>query len=126
MVDAAARLCAQAHDAGVFHDDLHGGNILVRLDTCQSDSSVEPQLLLVDLPGVQLSGPLDAARTCRSLAMLCAGFWRRTTESERLRFWQAYVDGRRHMPTGDAGQLARTIRRAAIEHGRRIVDDCAT
>src|SRR4029079_19467853 len=95
VIAGSGRLCARAHDAGVYHDDLHGGNILVRLDTCSIDGAAEstavPELLLVDLPGVQLSGPLDARRPRDSLAMLCAGFLRRISETDRLRFWRAYL-----------------------------------
>lgn len=124
LLAATARLCARAHDAGVFHDDLHGGNILVRLDTCLAAAApaaeAGPQLLFVDLPGVQLSGPLDAARTRDSLAMLCAGFWRRMSESDRLRFWRAYLAERRELPFFDVASAAREIRAAALSHARRI------
>lgn len=119
LIVATARLCARAHDAGVFHDDLHGGNILIRLDTCDQEAD-DPQLLFVDLPGVQLSGPLDERRTRDSLAMLCAGFLRRISEAERLRFWRTYVAERRELPNCDREALAVDIRAAALAHARRI------
>lgn len=122
LVDAVARLCAAAHDAGVYHDDLHGGNILVRGDTCHPNSAEPPQLFLVDLPGVELSAPLDAARTCANLAMLCAGFWNRTTDTERRRFWKTYAAARATLSLPDADAFADQIRAAAAEHGRRILD----
>ena len=122
LIDAVARLCAAAHDAGVDHDDLHGGNILLRLDTCRFDSAEPPQLYFVDLPGVALSGPLDVARTRASLAMLGAGFWDRTTESERLRFWRSYRAARCRLTLDDDDAFAMTVRAAALEHARRTVD----
>jgi tRNA A-37 threonylcarbamoyl transferase component Bud32 len=118
LVEAAARLCAGAHAAGVFHDDLHGGNILLRLGEGESPDA-PPQLYLADLPGVRLSGPLDARATRDSLAMLCAGFLSRTSGADRLRFWRAYVRARRDLVMGD--DEAAAIRRAAVDHARRIV-----
>jgi tRNA A-37 threonylcarbamoyl transferase component Bud32 len=121
LIEAAARLCATAHAAGVFHDDLHGGNILVRLDTCRCDSTEPPQLYFVDLPGVELSRPLDARRTRDSLAMLCAGFLGRTSDADRLRFWRAYATARSDLVLDEPNAFAAQIRSAALAHARRIV-----
>lgn len=119
LIEAVARFCAAAHDAGVFHDDLHGGNILLRSDTFRPHSVDSPELYFVDLPGVELSPPLDAARTRANLAMLCSGFWNRTSERERRRFWNVYRNARSTLSLTDA--FAAEIRAAAIEHGRRIL-----
>jgi tRNA A-37 threonylcarbamoyl transferase component Bud32 len=133
LIEAAAQLCARAHAAGVFHDDLHGGNILLRIDTCRAaadaapsmgaaspGTGIEPQLFLVDLPGVELSTSLDAARTCRSLAMLCAGFLDRTSNADRLRFWRTYCAHRTDLVVDDPQAFAAEIRTAALAHARRI------
>lgn len=122
LIDAVARLCAAAHDAGVYHDDLHGGNILCRGDTCRPDFAGAPELFFVDLPGVELSLPLDAARTRSNLAMLCAGFGNRMSESERRRFWNIYCRTRMTLSLPDADAFAAEIRAAAAEHGHRILD----
>ncbi|MGC3971980.1 MAG: lipopolysaccharide kinase InaA family protein [Pirellulales bacterium] len=113
LIDAVVRLCAAAHEGGVFHDDLHGGNILVRQAArvpgtaasetlTATDDDASPQLFLVDLPGIQLTGPLDEARSRDSLAMICAGFADRMSDTDRLRFWRAYVAARPGLPLADA------------------------
>lgn len=122
MVEALARLCAAAHRAGVFHDDLHGGNILLRLDTCRSATRDElPKLFLADLPGVSISGPLDTARTCESLVMLCAGFITRSSRGDRRRFWSAYREARPEWNVVAPDRLAAEIEQAAVDYSRRIV-----
>lgn len=132
LLDAVARLCAAAHEGGVFHDDLHGGNILVRQPARTPGSSpaesyaglfdeeAAPQLFLVDLPGIRLSGPLDEARSRESLAMICAGFADKMSDADRLRFWRAYVAARPRMPIADSWRSACEVRAAAVRHGRRI------
>lgn len=120
LLSATARLCAVAHAAGVFHDDLHGGNILVRND--EADPAVAPQLFLVDLPGVELSQSLDRRRTRDSLAMLCAGFLRRTSSAERRRFVREYVAARRDLQIADERAFATEIYAAAIVHARRVAE----
>lgn len=128
LIEAVARLCARTHAAGVFHDDLHGGNILLRNDPGESSSNdsgvggteTDPQLFLVDLPGVELSSALDAARTCESLAMLCAGFLDRTSQADRLRFWRTYRAERTDFVVADPHAFAGEIRSAAVAHARRI------
>jgi len=119
IVDAAARLCAAAHEGGVFHDDLHGGNILVRRVAIEQNGTT-PELYLVDLPGAAISGPLDEARSRESLAMICAGFARRMSDGERLRFWRTYVAARPSLDVSDEWRSACAVRAAAVAHGRRI------
>ncbi len=121
LIAALARLCADAHRAGVFHDDLHGGNILLRLDTCRPGERRAPELFLADLPGVQLSGPLDVARTRESLVMLCAAFLSRSSQADRRRFWSAYLAARPEAGVVDRDLYAAELQRAAFHHARRIV-----
>jgi tRNA A-37 threonylcarbamoyl transferase component Bud32 len=89
---AMARLCATAHQAGVFHDDFHGGNVLLRLDTCHPEARDArlPELHLLDLPGVRLSGPLDERRTRASLVMLRSDWTDKVSDRTYWRFWRAY------------------------------------
>ncbi len=131
LLDAAAQLCAAAHEGGVFHDDLHGGNILVRRATAAlephyetstaADAVAAPQLFLVDLPGIRLTGPLDEARSRESLAMICAGFANRMSDADRVRFWRTYLAARPSLAVDDAWRSACAVREAAVRHGRRIV-----
>jgi hypothetical protein len=122
---ALARLCAAAHQAGVFHDDFHGGNVLVRLDTCSADSrDIEPALYLVDLPGIRFSGPLPWTATRRSLIMLNSDWGGRASITERMRFWRTYRLERGGWNPGDerraVGEIARATRDYAcnIQRGR--------
>ncbi len=132
LLGAAAKLCAAAHEGGVFHDDLHGGNILVRraaggpephfeTRSLSPDDVAAPQLFLVDLPGIRLTGPLDEARSRESLAMICAGFANRMSDADRIRFWRTYLAARPSLAVDDAWRSACAVREAAVRHGRRIV-----
>ena len=132
LLEAAAKLCAAAHEGGVFHDDLHGGNILVRRTSTGPEPHFEtplsapqeaaaPKLFLVDLPGIRLTGPLDEARSRDSLAMICAGFANRMSDADRVRFWRTYLAARPSLAVDDAWRSACAVREAAVRHGRRIV-----
>jgi tRNA A-37 threonylcarbamoyl transferase component Bud32 len=87
---ALARFLAFLHDAGVRHQDLHPGNLLVRLD--EQD---EPQLYLIDLHEVQLGGPLSPRDSLANLLLLNRWAVQRTGRIDRRRFWQRYVRERR-------------------------------
>lgn len=82
-----ADLLAKAHRQGVWHDDLHAGNVLVSL----VENKLE--LYLIDLPGTRLLGRASWARSRASLVMFHAGLvqldWR-----FRWRFWRRYCQAR--------------------------------
>jgi tRNA A-37 threonylcarbamoyl transferase component Bud32 len=86
---ALAALLARMHDAGVCHNDLHPGNILIRLSGDQ-----QPSVYLIDLHAVHLGGPLDWRASRDNLVMLNRWFMLRAHRSDRLRFWQAYCRAR--------------------------------
>ncbi|MBL8829329.1 MAG: hypothetical protein JNM18_20260 [Planctomycetaceae bacterium] len=92
LADALALLCVQLHRAGVFHNDLHAGNILVQRASCEPDERgrIAPQFFLVDLPGITFSSPLDWPRSRDSLLMLHSDWSQRATIAERWRFWRRY------------------------------------
>lgn len=113
-----AELCAACHRAGVYHNDLHGGNILVRANVGGDLADCDPteaglELYLVDLPGVQLSGPLNWTRSRQSLVMLESQWRGRVSDRLHWRFWRAYLLARADL------QLDR--RAAALE----IVERCS-
>src|SRR5581483_11260802 len=56
---------AQLHQAGVVHNDLHAGNMLLRLE---SDDA--PRLFLIDLHAVNLERPLGWGQSRENLVML--------------------------------------------------------
>jgi hypothetical protein len=86
-------LLAKMHDAGIYHTDLHAGNLLIRV---QPDD--QPVLFLIDLHAVSLRGPLDWPTARENLVMLNRWFSLRVNRSDRLRFWQAYCRLRRNCP----------------------------
>lgn len=121
LIEAAARLCAASHQAGVFHHDLHGGNILIAHAADLAHHDEPPQLYLADLPSVAISGPLDFARTRDSLAMICSGFLNRMSETDRRRFWKAYLTARPELNVADAERSGREVREAAFAYARRML-----
>ncbi|HEX4147714.1 MAG TPA: lipopolysaccharide kinase InaA family protein [Pirellulales bacterium] len=126
LTRAMARICAAAHEAGVFHDDFHGGNVLVRVDTCSgcADDPALPELFLVDLPGIRFSGPLNWSRSRQSLIMLNSDWSEKVSLVERWRFWRAYLAQREGWKLADprraAGEIAWLTRDYAcrIQRGR--------
>ncbi len=121
-----ARLCAASHRAGVFHDDLHTGNILIRLDTCHGgrDDPRLPELHLIDLAGARLSGPLGWRQSRSSLVMLGAAWWRHASQSDRWRFWRIYLAERPELALDHPQRAALEIferiwrRRRKVARGR--------
>jgi len=83
------RLLARMHDAGITHNDLHAGNLLVELGPGD-----EPRLYLIDLHAVALGRPLGWAASRANLMMLNRWFVLRVARSDRLRFWRAYCGSR--------------------------------
>jgi tRNA A-37 threonylcarbamoyl transferase component Bud32 len=107
-------LVARIHDAGVRHNDLHAGNILV----CHgADDRLE--LYLIDLNAVHIGAPLDWASSLDNLVMLNSWFVLRCNRADRLRFWKAYHLGRGmgEWSKGPHGGKEHRHRAAAIEQG---------
>ncbi len=82
---ALADLLARLHDAGVRHDDLHAGNLLVRLG-----ADDEPVLFPIDLHAVRFGAPLDWRAGRDNLVLLNRWFVLRAGRADRLRFFEAY------------------------------------
>jgi tRNA A-37 threonylcarbamoyl transferase component Bud32 len=124
LTASLARLCAAAHSQGLDHDDLHAGNVLVRANDAATGGA-PPELYLIDLPGVRLSGSLNPRRTVASLTRLgsaCAAF---ATRSEMRRFWKTYLAARPELGwdsprDASSREMARRIA-AAIPAWRRRV-----
>lgn len=120
-----ARLCAVAHREGLDHDDLHAGNVLVRVDSCQATVGDErlPELFLIDLPGVRLSRTLNRRRTLASLTMLGAACSSWATTSDMVRFLRAYLAERPDLQRCDWRELVRRLARGIPPRIRRIARD---
>lgn len=122
LTRSLARLCAAAHRAGVFHNDLHMGNILVRLDTCQGDHKDPrlPELHLIDLAGARISAALSWRQSRKSLVMLAAAWWRYASRTDYWRFWRIYLAERPEMSIGDTRRAALDVF-AQVWRRRRLV-----
>ena len=97
IIEGLARFAASVHLAGIYHNDFHAGNLLVRLEDVQSDRPPPPDpsaFYLIDLPGVRFSGPLGWAAARKNLVVLNSAWWERTSKAERWRFWRTYLDQR--------------------------------
>lgn len=123
LLVAVARLLAAAHEAGAWHDDLHGGNLLVARGSIESQRgpAAPPRVVLVDVPGVQWMGPLDWARSRASLAMLGAAWRDALAPEDRRRFWGAYRRARPSLPPLDPLRVDRELRAAMDAHARAIL-----
>jgi tRNA A-37 threonylcarbamoyl transferase component Bud32 len=121
IIKAVAQLVAAAHTAGVDHNDLHTGNILIRWPAEMAATGSPPQLYLIDLPGIRLGGPLNWRRSRNSLAMLGGGWFLRLSRSELWRFWSTYLarrpEIRNTLPDNAIGQILRQMR----EHALRVL-----
>ncbi|MCE5278022.1 MAG: lipopolysaccharide kinase InaA family protein [Planctomycetaceae bacterium] len=81
---ALARMLARMHAAGIFHQDLHCGNILVQ------DAGGSVELVLMDLHRVAQGRPTRPAMAANLAQLLCdRGDF--TTRSQRLRFLKHYL-----------------------------------
>lgn len=89
MADKLGELLARLHDAGIVHQDLHPGNLLVRLD-----ANDQPWLFLIDLHAVRLGRPLCWCASRDNLVILNRWFVLRASRSDRLRCWRAYCRAR--------------------------------
>ena len=126
LTERLAELCGAMHEAGVWQNDLHLGNILVRdCAATANEPHLRPprlELFLIDVPGVRFSPPLGWRRSRDSLAMLLAGLRERTTRTERWRFWRRYLEARPRLALPGPLRVALDeLDTAAWRHAHRIV-----
>ncbi len=110
VVESLARFAAKVHLSGIYHNDLHSGNLLLR--PCDMVPGGRPgadslTFYLIDVPGVRFSGPLGWAASRKNLIVLNSAWWERTSKTERWRFWQTYLDER--------PDLDDSLKRAAVK-----------
>lgn len=101
---------ARCHAAGVRHDDLHPGNLLLR----EGDSG--PELYLIDLPLAYVGGPLSWSASRANLLVLDRWFAMRFSRQDRLRAWKAY-----HAARGLDVEKHHTARALAEDTARSLV-----
>jgi tRNA A-37 threonylcarbamoyl transferase component Bud32 len=91
-----AGFIAQIHEAGVLHNDLHAGNILVRLE-----AEDRPRLFLIDLHGVKIGRSLGWTASRANLVVLSHWFMIHAGRTDRLRFWRSYLQARHKLRIKD-------------------------
>jgi hypothetical protein len=85
LAEGLGRFVARLHDAGIAHDDLHAGNLLIRLG-----ADDRPELYLIDLYSVRIGKPLSWRASRANLVLFNHWAQLRTSRADRLRFWRAY------------------------------------
>jgi hypothetical protein len=110
LASALGEFLARLHDAGIVHNDLHAGNILVRLDP-----NDRPYLYLIDLHAVRLLGrPLGWQATRANLTLFNRWWILRAGRADRLRCWRAYTRSRQ-APPWQRGRASEGLRELARE-----------
>jgi tRNA A-37 threonylcarbamoyl transferase component Bud32 len=137
LLDDVARFVAGIHRAGIRHDDLHAGNILLSLrgDEKMGTVSIVSQPLreptdagnceplrfhLIDVSGAQLGPPLPWKSSYDNLVTLVSGWGRRTTRTERLRFWHTYLAERPELRLPDDPNIVARLEADGRRRSRRI------
>lgn len=123
LAQALAEFLAATHQAGVMHDDLHAGNMLIRWDASDFQAIDErlPELFLIDLPSVRFSGALDWRRSRQSLAMFSASWRGRASRTDLWRFFVAYLAARPDLGLLEPRELARDTWRRGERHFRGVL-----
>lgn len=116
MIVALARLMAAAHAAGIDHNDLHTGNILIRWPR----QCTEPELYLIDLPGIRVGSSLNWPRSRDSLAMLGGGWLMRLSRTDRWRFWNTYLKLRGDSLVVQSAAASEAVLKGMRRHARRV------
>lgn len=123
LIDAAARLIAQAHQHGMQHFDLHAGNVLIQ-PRGQGFSA-----LFVDLPSFRVGRAVSDAGVLRNLAQFNQYFQLRGSMADRLRFCDRYLHWREVAQAGsvygrqlgcDRAALLAQLRVAIDRHARSL------
>ena len=85
LIRELAAFLAQMLQAGIVHDDLHAGNVLVH-----TDSRGQRHWYLIDLYNVQTEPRYDRAALFHMLSLMSQNDWHRLTDNERLRGWLSF------------------------------------
>lgn len=118
---ALGKLLACKHRAGVRHEDLHPGNLLIRVDQGQIE------LFLIDLDSVSLGRPMGWSASRENLVVLDRWFALRGSRSDRRRAWRAYVQQRTELHLDErlaARELAWRTHTTLLGHVGGMDDRC--
>lgn len=124
LCEQLAEWTAKLHRSGVDHHDFHAGNILLSQSPARHGANGPvrpPRLLLIDLPEVVLSRPLNLRRSMASLAMLGAGVLEHVSRSERFRFLKIYLRHRDDLPKIPIRHLAGRLDARMFSRAQRVL-----
>lgn len=113
------RWLAQIHEAGIYHRDLHAGNILVS-PAADGDPLHSLDFYLIDAWAVRFGKPLCWPLARENLTTLAAIGRDSTTRSERLRFWRNYVAHRSGAGLPDLASVNAELQTDAWRFLRRL------
>ena len=122
IIVGLARFAARVHLAGIYHDDFHAGNILLRLNEMESGGPPPADHLafyLIDLPGVRFSGPLGWAASRNNLIVLNSAWWELTSKTERWQFWRTYLAQRPDLDASLKRTAVRQLEARSRAYSRR-------
>lgn len=89
LAHALGRFVARMHDAGIRHNDLHAGNLLIRLNAGDA-----LELFLIDLNDVHFGPTLTWRQSLANLVILNHWFILQASRADRFRFWRSYLRAR--------------------------------
>jgi tRNA A-37 threonylcarbamoyl transferase component Bud32 len=119
-----AELVAHAHQAGLLHEDLHAGNVLVRL---RDDGAVET--FLIDLHAARMVRRLSWRQARANLLQFGIYFLDAATRTERWRFLRRYLELRPELGRDvrtEAARLCDELWCTALHFWRRRDARCMT
>ncbi len=120
LIEAMAELLARAHAGGLFHRDLHIGNILIFPHNGTMTTA------MIDLHNARLCRGIAASGVRNNLVHLNQWFARHASRSERMRFLKAYCRQlRQRLPGGTAvayepKTLAQGVLKASVPYAARL------
>ncbi|AMV28495.1 3-deoxy-D-manno-octulosonic-acid kinase [Gemmata sp. SH-PL17] len=113
LAHALGAFLAQLHDNGVAHPDPHPGNLLVE------GESLCPQFSLLDVHAVRFGAPLSWTESRANLVRFNRWFQLRASQTDRLRFWRGYCEGRKTLPNLGAKET-KELERETLASNRRF------
>jgi tRNA A-37 threonylcarbamoyl transferase component Bud32 len=119
LAQALGVFLARKHRAGLRHDDLHPGNLLIR---APGPGPIE--LYLIDLHAVHLGKPVAWPASRENLVILNRWFFLRCTRADRRRAWSAYCAERRDLALQERPRAreVETVTHASFVAFARVLD----
>ncbi len=106
---ALGEFLARLHENGISHPDPHPGNLLVDL------VAGAPQFSLLDVHAIRFGASLSWSASRANLVRFNRWYQLRASQTDRLRFWEAYRAARPSIP-----DAARELERATLASNRRF------